>query len=207
MDFSQKVVFFYMDEPISIKVVLLGDSGVGKTSIVTKYVTGCMPDVAIPTVGAAFVTKDVNIDNHSYQLLIWDTAGQELYRGLSPMYYRSASIAIIVYDVTNLTSFKSVEYWVNELRENAEQDIIIMICGNKIDIEKRQVECDYAQSQANGYHTLYAETSASNGSGVERLFQLVINEVIKKESASQDITSKKVQVGDTMNAREKSDCC
>lgn len=196
-----------MDEPISIKIVLLGDSGVGKTSIVTKYVTGSLPDVAVPTVGAAFVTKDMEIDGRNFQLLIWDTAGQELYRGLSPMYYRSAAIAVIVYDVTNVNSFKSVEYWVNELRDNADQNIVIIVCGNKTDLEPRQVEQDVAQTQANAFKTLYTETSAATGSGVERVFQMVLNELINNRCIVSDSSQKKITIDNTENGNGKSGCC
>ena len=167
------------DSLTSIKLVLLGDSGVGKTSIVSQYVSGKCSDSVKPTIGAAFVTKELTIGGQQIELLIWDTAGQEVYRGLAPMYYRSALIAIIVYDVSSAASFKSVEYWVNELRENTEEKIVIVICGNKIDIEERQVEQPYANEMAEKHNTLYAETSAVTGSGVERLFQIALSELLK----------------------------
>ena len=146
----------------SVKLVLLGDSGVGKTSIVTQYVSGNAPDSVKPTIGAAFVTKEVSIEGHQLELLIWDTAGQEVYRGLAPMYYRSALIAIICYDVTRAQSFDSVSYWIKELKTNVDGNIVIVVCGNKIDLEdQRVIDATTAQTNAESNGALYAETSAS----------------------------------------------
>ncbi|KAH0788777.1 small GTP-binding protein [Histomonas meleagridis] len=166
----------------AVKLVLLGDSGVGKTSIVTQYVSGSAPENVNPTIGAAFVTKDVNIDGQQLELLIWDTAGQEVYRGLAPMYYRSALIAIIVFDVTKAESFDSVSYWIRELKTNVEENIVILVCGNKTDLEdKRVIEFQSASSMASENGALYAETSASTGSGVDRMFQMAINNLLQNK--------------------------
>ena len=179
-----------MAEGNAIKLVLLGDSGVGKTSIVTQYVSGNLPENMNPTIGAAFVTKEVTIDNQQLELLIWDTAGQEVYRGLAPMYYRSALIAIIVFDVTKNESFDSVSYWIRELKTNVEENIIILVCGNKIDLEeKRSIEYQTASSMAQENGALYAETSARTGAGVERMFQMVLSHLLSKRQPSQPSTS------------------
>ncbi|KAH0791842.1 small GTP-binding protein [Histomonas meleagridis] len=162
-----------------IKIVFLGDSGVGKTSIVSKYGTGALPDTVSPTIGAAFITKDITFNDKAYQLLIWDTAGQEVYRGLAPMYYRSALIAIIVFDVTSANSFRSVDYWVNELHENTEEKIIIVICGNKVDVAEREIGNSYAVEMAEKYHALYAETSAVTGVGIDAMFQTALSKLLK----------------------------
>lgn len=171
------------DDENSLKIVLLGDSGIGKTTIVSKFVTGTIPDAATPTVGAAFTTKDFNFHNSSYRLLIWDTAGQELYRGLTPMYYRNAVIAIIVFDLSRSKTFDSCKYWINELHENSEVDALIIICGNKCDLEKKvdSGDCEIFATQNNAF---YCETSAKTGSGIERLFQLAISEYENKRGKS-----------------------
>ena len=114
-----------MSSPTTVKVVLLGDSGVGKTSIVTRYTTGIVQQSVKPTVGAAFVTKELTVENQEFELLIWDTAGQEVYRGLAPMYYRSAGIAIIVYDVVRAQTYQSVSYWIKELKANVDKNTVI----------------------------------------------------------------------------------
>jgi Rab family protein len=172
----------FMSEPTSVKLVLLGDSGVGKTSIVSQYIIGTVPDSVNPTIGAAFVTKNVTVDGKAYELLIWNTAGQEVYRGLAPMDYRSAAIAIIVFDVTSKTSSGSVDYWIRELRTNVEEGITILVCGNKIDLEdKRNVEGIQASAWATEKGALYAETSAVTGGGVDKMFQLALTNLAKQK--------------------------
>jgi Rab family protein len=196
-----------MTEFNAIKLVLLGDSGVGKTSIVTQYVSGNVPDNINPTIGAAFVTKEVTIDSQSLELLIWDTAGQEVYRGLAPMYYRSALIAIIVYDVTNQESHNSVSYWIHELQTNVEENIVILVCGNKIDLEdKRVVQFQSASSAAAERGALYAETSATTNSGVDRMFQLAISTHLKKKIPSKSAGEHGVKLTDEKLVAKKG-CC
>lgn len=199
-----------MSEGNAVKLVLLGDSGVGKTSIVTQYVSGSAPENIGPTIGAAFVTKDVQIDGQRMELLIWDTAGQEVYRGLAPMYYRSALIAVIVYDVTKSESYDSVDYWIRELKTNVEEKIIIMVCGNKIDLEdKRAVTFHMASAAAQEKGALYAETSASTGAGVAKMFQLVISTLLKqKDSREQsESVSKGVNINEKKSGKGKKGCC
>jgi Rab family protein len=115
-----------------IKLILLGDAAVGKTSIVTQYVSGSVSDTVKPTIGAAFVTKDVAFEGKQIELLIWDTAGAEVYRGLAPMYYRSALIAFIVFDVTRQETFGAVSYWIRELKANVEYSIVLVVWGIKL---------------------------------------------------------------------------
>ena len=153
--------------PEVVKVVLLGDSGVGKTSIINRFMTGKYSESLKPTIGAAFVTKNVVVEGHNLELRIWDTAGQEVYRGLAPMYYRSANIAIIVYDVTNQPSYESVDYWVGELKKNLKNSSVIMICGNKADLyDDRVIHDSSAKDLAAANGALYCETSASSGTGI-----------------------------------------
>lgn len=167
------------------KVVLLGDSGVGKTSIINRFMTGRSVESLKPTVGAAFVTKNMTIDGHSLELRIWDTAGQEVYRGLAPMYYRSANVAIIVFDVTNPASYESVDYWVQELKKNLKEAAILIICGNKNDLyEERVIHDSQARDYATENGALYIETSASKGTGVSQLFETAISKMLKENTAS-----------------------
>jgi Rab family protein len=196
-----------MSEFNAIKLVLLGDSGVGKTSIVTQYVSGTVPENINPTIGAAFVTKEVVIDTQNLELLIWDTAGQEVYRGLAPMYYRSALIAIIVYDVTNQESHHSVSYWIRELQTNVEENIVILVCGNKIDLEdKRVVQFQIASSGAAERGALYAETSATTNTGIDRMFQLAISTHLKKKVPPKPAGQQGVKLTED-KAGGKKGCC
>ncbi len=192
------------DFETSVKIVLLGDSGVGKTSIVAQYVSGSTPDSIKPTVGAAFFTKEMSFNGKPMELLIWDTAGQEVYRGLAPMYYRSAKIAIIVFDVTNIKSFESVSYWSKELQENVDSGLTIVVCGNKTDLEDaRAIVPDVAQKKAEEFGALYVETSASTGLNVERLFQLAINKFFSKASQDPD----PVPAPQPVPKQKKDGCC
>ncbi|OHT02057.1 small GTP-binding protein [Tritrichomonas foetus] len=192
----------------SVKLVLLGDSGVGKTSIVTQYVSGVAANNVKPTIGAAFVTKEVIVDGKPLELLIWDTAGQEVYRGLAPMYYRSALIAIVVYDVTRTQSYEAVNYWIKELKTNVDGSIIILVCGNKTDLEdKRAVESAAAQAMADSEGALYAETSASTGAGIERMFQLAVSKLLSTRKNNTDSTpSSGVNLNDG-NETKSNKCC
>lgn len=195
------------DSLTSIKLVLLGDSGVGKTSIVSQYVSGKCSDSVKPTIGAAFVTKEINMEGKQIELLIWDTAGQEVYRGLAPMYYRSALIAIIVYDVTRAQSFDAVNYWIKELKTNVDGNIVILVCGNKTDLEEsRVVEYDSALANAETNGALYAETSASTGTGVERMFQMAVSKLISSKAKPVPDTPG-IDIKNDSNNGNGSKCC
>ena len=188
-----------------IKIVFLGESGVGKTTIVTRYATGSVPEVSAPTVGAAFVSKETVINGKSYSLLIWDTAGQELYRGLAPMYYRNADIAIITFDITRKKTFEAVTYWLEQLRENSEQDVIIILCGNKCDRENREIE--NGEKFAADNDLLYCETSAKSGSGLDRLFQLAIMAYDNNVSAVPTSSISQTVDIDIVPEKKKGGCC
>ena len=166
-----------------VKIVLLGDSGVGKTSIINHFMTGKTSESLKPTVGAAFVTKNIVVDGHGLELRIWDTAGQEVYRGLAPMYYRSAQIAIIVFDVTNNPSYESVDYWVQELKKNLKGSPVLMICGNKCDLyEDRTIHDTTAKEFAQQNGALYCECSAVNGTGINQLFETALSKMLRENS-------------------------
>lgn len=194
----------------SVKLVLLGDSGVGKTSIATQYISGKAPQSVKPTIGAAFVTKSIVVDGQPIELLIWDTAGQEVYRGLAPMYYRSALIAIVVYDITRQQSYESVSYWINELKANADSRTIIVVCANKSDLEEqRTVDENIAQQFAESHGALFAATSATTGAGIDRMFQMAVGKLLK-DQAGDNITKGKnggtVQLNDKKED-SKGGCC
>ena len=119
----------------SYKMVLLGNTSVGKSSFIYRYVSGKFSDYHEPTIGAAFMTKNILNNDKINRFEIWDTAGQERYKSLAPMYYRSASIALIVYDVTRIESFNGAKQWIDELNKNNPECKIYFI-GNKIDLVK-----------------------------------------------------------------------
>ena len=120
------------------KVVLLGEGRVGKTSILLRYTKGEYSDRQVSTLQASYLDKRVLIGSSTVQLSIWDTAGQERFHALGPIYYRDAAGALLVYDITDAESFNKVKNWVKELRKIVGNDIIIVIAGNKIDLEKNR---------------------------------------------------------------------
>ena len=157
---------------MSIKVVLVGDTQVGKTCIISRLVNDVFKGNNPATIGAAFQTFSLTTDSGTVTLQIWDTAGQEKYRSLTPMYYRSAEIAILCYDVTNARSFESMEQWTNELVEKAPPNMQLIIAGNKIDLAEERVISEasaraFADKNGAAY---YAEVSAKAGEGVKELF-------------------------------------
>ncbi|KAG7277156.1 hypothetical protein CRUP_022619 [Coryphaenoides rupestris] len=117
-----------------LKVCLLGDTGVGKSSIVCRFVQDHFDHNISPTIGASFLTKTVPFGHELHKFLIWDTAGQERFHSLAPMYYRGSAAAVIVYDITKLDSFQILKKWVKELKEHGPEDIVVAIAGNKNDL-------------------------------------------------------------------------
>ncbi|CAG9463778.1 unnamed protein product [Pedinophyceae sp. YPF-701] len=157
-------------QPMQAKLVLLGDMGAGKSSLVIRFVKGQFFDYHESTIGAAFLTK--TMPEHGMKLEIWDTAGQERYHSLAPMYYRGAAAAVVVYDVTDRPSFEKARSWVTELQQQASPGIVVALAANKVDlVDERVVEeregAQYAQEQG----LLYFETSAKTNSNVTELFQ------------------------------------
>ena len=190
------------EEATEIKCVFLGDSGVGKTCMLNTYVNGSNEDT-LPTIGAAYLSKFIVVDSEKIELMIWDTAGQEMYRGLAPMYYRNAKIAFLIFDISQKKTFDAVSYWAEELHLNAGEDIVIAVCGNKCDLEdKREVSFDTAQEVASSLGATYFETSAKTGAGIERLFQTTASQALKtKTDVNMPEQDKLVEVQETRS------CC
>jgi len=158
-----------------IKICLLGDSGVGKTHLVTRFVAGHVDARMLSaTVGAAFQSKDVMVNKIHCKYLIWDTAGQEKFRCMSEFYYRGASAAVVVFDVNQPNALEAVDYWINELRIRGPQDIFIVIVGNKIDLRDDPYDSDHLTRRfLRQENVQYFETSALTGMNVEKVFDAI----------------------------------
>merc|ERR1719408_488868 len=153
------------------KLVLLGDSAVGKSSLVLRFVRGQFFEYQESTIGAAFLTQTVCLDDTTVKFEIWDTAGQERYHSLAPMYYRGAQAAIVVYDITNADTFERAKTWVKELQRQASPNIVIALAGNKADLTtNRIVEYDEASAYAEENSLLFMETSAKTALNVNDIF-------------------------------------
>jgi len=156
------------------KLVLLGDAAVGKSSLVLRFVKRQFFEYQESTIGAAFLTQQVAVDDCGVIFEIWDTAGQERYHSLAPMYYRGAAAAIVVYDITNKQSYVRAKSWVKELQRQGSPNIVIALAGNKLDIaERRQVEIEEAKSYADENNIFFMETSAKTSHNVIELFKTI----------------------------------
>jgi len=155
----------------NFKVVLLGEGCVGKTSIVLRYVEDKFNNNHISTVQASFLTKIINIDGKRINLAIWDTAGQEKFHALGPIYYRSSNGAVLVYDITDEDSFQKVKTWVKELKKMLGSDVCLVIVGNKTDLDKdRNVSLEDAEGYAAKVGAHHFQTSAKLNEGIEEMF-------------------------------------
>ncbi|CAI4050010.1 Rab family GTPase YPT53 SKDI_14G2310 [Saccharomyces kudriavzevii IFO 1802] len=165
---------------LTIKLVLLGESAVGKSSIVLRFISNDFTESREPTIGAAFLTKRITRDDKAIKFEIWDTAGQERFAPLAPMYYRNAQAALVVFDITNEQSFRKAQDWVEELHEKLGDNIIIALVGNKMDlltmqgeISNRAVNEDEIQNLCQQENLLYFEVSAKTGKNIHEVFQAV----------------------------------
>ena len=156
------------------KIVLVGDAGTGKTCIISRYINNRFEKTQMTTACPSFCTKTVLYPeyNKTLNLDIWDTAGQEIYRSISKLFYKGASVGILVYDITNIKSFNSIkEYWYNELKENTGSNIIFNVVGNKADLfESENVTEDEAKEFAKSINAGFFLTSAKNNIQISELF-------------------------------------
>jgi len=156
------------------KLVFLGDQSVGKTSIINRFIFDTFDSKHNATVGLDFISKTLYYDDKSIKLQIWDTAGQERFRSLIPSYIRDSTIAIIVYDITNQASFNSLSKWIEDVRNERGQEVILFVVGNKLDCEeKRVVSRQVAEDLARENETIYFEVSAKMGDNVHNLFNTI----------------------------------
>ena len=161
-------------EENEVKVVLLGQSAVGKTCIVSYLINGKYDDSASPTLGASYASKTIDVDGKKVSLQIWDTAGQERFRVLAPMYYRGAQAAILCYSIIDESTFTEIDYWSSNLKENAGPEVELFLVGNKCDLEKdRIVSEEQGNAKASSIGAQFFETSALTGSGIEDLFTTI----------------------------------
>eukprot|EP01099_Mayorella_cantabrigiensis_P004920 TRINITY_DN3790_c0_g5_i1.p1 TRINITY_DN3790_c0_g5~~TRINITY_DN3790_c0_g5_i1.p1 ORF type:complete len:221 (+),score=49.04 TRINITY_DN3790_c0_g5_i1:57-665(+) len=158
------------NKTFQFKLVLLGESAVGKSSLVLRFVKGQFLEFQESTIGAAFLTQTVCLNDTTVKFEIWDTAGQERYHSLAPMYYRGAQAAIVVYDITNVDSFERAKSWVKELQRQGNPNIVIALAGNKVDLPSRTVSVEDAQAYAEENGILFLETSAKTATNVNELF-------------------------------------
>ncbi|XP_068888376.1 ras-related protein Rab-37 isoform X1 [Aphelocoma coerulescens] len=190
------------------KVMLLGDSGVGKTCFLLQFKDGAfLSGTFIATVGIDFRNKVVAVDGVKVKLQIWDTAGQERFRSVTHAYYRDAQALLLLYDITSKMSFDNIRAWLTEIHEYAQKDVVIMLLGNKADVSsERAVRTEDGASLAREYGVPFMETSAKTGMNVELAFLAIAKEL--KQRAVQPLDEPRFQIHDYIESqKKKSGCC
>eukprot|EP00754_Rhynchopus_humris_P035457 Rhum_TRINITY_DN16988_c0_g1::Rhum_TRINITY_DN16988_c0_g1_i1::g.164959::m.164959/K07893/RAB6A; Ras-related protein Rab-6A len=163
------------------KVVFLGDSAVGKTSIITRFMYDTFETSYQYTIGIDFLSKNIKVGNKVLRMQLWDTAGQERYRSMIPSYIRDSKVAVVVYDVTSRASFDAAEGWIDGVRSERGTDALIVLCGNKIDrpAEERQVSTEQGQAKAEALSALFVEASAKTEQNVGQIFVKVATKLLE----------------------------
>jgi len=192
------------------KLVLIGDSGVGKSCLLLRFADDTYTESHISTIGVDFKIRTIQLDGKTIKLQIWDTAGQERFRTITSSYYRGAHGIIVVYDTTDSETFEHVKTWLHEIDRYASENVNKLLVGNKCDLTtKRQVDEEPAKEFANGLNIPFLETSAKNATNVEDAFMTMAGE-IKKRMASAPQASEgksKIQVSGKTESVKSSSCC
>ncbi|XP_068610881.1 ras-related protein Rab-25b [Brachionichthys hirsutus] len=194
------------------KVVLIGESGVGKSNLLSRFTKNEFNRDSRTTIGVEFSTRTVQINGFTIKAQIWDTAGLERYRAITSAYYRGAVGALLVFDITKHLTYESVERWLKELYDHADRKIVVMLVGNKTDLQtERSVPTEEAQAFADKNGLLYLETSALESTNVEAAFNSVLAEIQKKgnskEGPRKPINAVALSNPTTENTEEKKPCC
>ena len=203
------------DYEMMVKVIIIGDSSVGKTNIMSRYLKNQFLENSKATVGVEFGAKLFNINGHKIKAQIWDTAGQEKYKAITGAYYKGSKGAFVVYDITRKDTFESIDRWINDLKTTGDTKLNIMIIGNKCDLDhRREVLKEQGEEKSKSFGCAFLETSALSGDNIEKGFEMMISEIFKKyekENADDDdlIT---VEKGEDINLgkkdeKKKKGCC
>lgn len=204
------------------KLVLLGESAVGKSSIVHRFVKNTFDDMRESTIGAAFLTQTILLPevNTTVKFEIWDTAGQERYKSLAPMYYRNANAALCVYDITSKASFQKAQDWIKELKNQAPDGIVVALVGNKADLaEERQVDetevDEYlrqlsVEAETDGSKpVIHKECSAKSGEGVLEIFNAIAKALPVEQAGNRRAVpgAKRVDLDRRQQPQQQQGCC
>ena len=195
----------------TFKILTIGESGVGKTCVLRRFVENKFLKNHLATIGIDFKTKTLNINNQEIKLKIWDTAGQERFRNITTQYYKGADGIVLVYDVTDEASYEKIRDWMEQILANTQQeDIGLVLLGNKCDMEPRNVTEEMGKKMAEELKVSYFETSALNGIGIKEAFEQLTRDIMKKRGVGESNS----EVGVSLNNKNKKkkdkkdgDCC
>ena len=197
------------------KLIIVGDSFVGKTNIMSQYIRKEFSLNTKSTVGVEFGAKIIKIENKMIKAQIWDTAGEERYRSVTNAYYKGAKGAFVVYDITNKLSFESIEKWIQDLKINSDHNITLLLIGNKKDLEdKREVSKEEGEEKAKTFGLGFIETSACTGENIDKAFETMLKEVFNKNFTNNNSEEELnyINIGknielDEQPQEKKSSCC
>ena len=215
------------EDTIGIKCVLLGESGTGKSSLIERFINNTFRKDTPSTLIGSFSSKVVYYEKENIKIRydIWDTAGQEKYRSINKIFYQDAQVTLLVYDITQKETYDAIKnYWFQEVKDNAPEDVIVFIVGNKSDIyEKEAVNEEEARQYAKDINALYKLVSAENGDGINEIFKMIgermltqeFLEKIKNEKNNNDNNStnnnkntiKNISIEDNKGQKKKKKCC
>ncbi|CAI2380012.1 unnamed protein product [Moneuplotes crassus] len=196
------------------KILLIGNSGVGKSSLLLRFSDDTFTGNFMPTIGVDFKIRTLEVDGKTIKLQIWDTAGQERFKTITSSYYKGAHGIIVVYDVTDKESFKNIDTWMNEIEKHASDNVSRILCGNKSDLEdSRQVSTDEGKELSDTYNIRFIESSAKENANVEEAFTLMTKEIKSRvvhteakkpmQTQGKKLSAKSKSVG----KKKKGGCC
>ena len=193
----------FSEYDLSFKIIVVGDSGVGKSCLTAKGTKNHFEEIYSPTVGFEFFTFNIRIEDKNIKLQIWDTCGQEAYRSLITSFYRNSSLAIIAYAINNQNSFNNIEAWLNEIKTQANPETKIFLVGTKVDLEDRKIPSDVARefSKENGFN-YFIETSAKTGFNAQNVFIQAAKELYKSHLEYKDRASRPGSIAPTLYHQE-----
>jgi small GTP-binding protein len=198
-----------MTQPAYVfKFIIVGNSAVGKSCLLLRFDEDRFQTIHDVTVGVTFSIKMVQVDGQDVKIQIWDTAGQEIFRSITRSYYRDSACALIVYDITDDSSFAKVEDWIRDVRNLAPPDCALVLIGNKVDLEsQRKIATDQGRDMADRHGLLFFETSAATGANVAEAFNdCVMTVYTNAKSTGVQMSEKAVAVGSTRNSGNDRGC-
>ena len=201
-------------EDYKLKVVIIGDSGVGKTNLIKRFVSDTFNENSKATVGVEFLSKTYKINNHIFKIELWDTAGQERYKSITSVYYKGSKGALLVYDITSKVTFDNIGKWITEIRDKTSKDITLMMVGNKTDlVQYREVSNEQALNKAKTLGIPLMETSALDSTNVKEAFHDLLKEMYKDMKSKLQSDNNNLKDNgeglklDTNQKKKKSGCC
>ena len=195
---------------MTFKILTIGESGVGKTCVLRRFVENKFSKNHLATIGIDFKTKTLNIYNQEIKLKIWDPAGQERFRNITTQYYKGADGIVLVYDVTEESSYDKIRDWMEQILSNTTQDEIgLVLLGNKCDMNPRTVTVEMGNKMAEDLKISYFETSALTGQGINEAFEKLTKDIMKKKGVGESTSEGGLSLNDRNKKKDKkdSDCC